>query len=465
MGTFRLDPVTPPAGTVMAASGDAGMTGVVLLHNARWFTRIRWIVVAALVLFGAVGMAIDPAFLKRYGLIAPGLWPWHLSGILALLNLGSIRWIRYMSARTPWRMIAANIWFQIVSDLVVLTGLVCRIGPTNTVVAFTYLFHISLACIFFGRRDSFLVTLLSAGLFLATVAAEYLELLPHPSVLVVDRLSHPDMPASLLFAIPAVFVWLIVWYLVSSLSEAVRRRDRDLAAANERILRADKAINQQMLRVTHDLKAPFSGIESNIQILKALHWGEMPESVREIVGKIDARSAALRARISDILTLGNLRSVPAGQPARDPVSLRALLENVWLEIEDVALRKQVSVKLAGAEVIVPGDSRQLKVLFANLLANAVTYSRTGGVVDIAIGKRDSRVTIRVADHGIGISDESLAHVFDDFYRTPEAVAFNPNSTGLGLAIVRQIAQNLRLTITAQSEAGNGTVFEVWMPAG
>src|SRR5665647_976666 len=140
MNSFRLDPEPPPDEAAPQPGGSDGLTGTILLHNARWFTRIRWIAVAGLTGFGAAGLFLDPDLLGRFGLLPPGLWPLSLAGILALLNLGSIRWVRHLSTRTSctWRDAAANIWFQIASDLIVLTVVVYRVGPTTTVIGFSY---------------------------------------------------------------------------------------------------------------------------------------------------------------------------------------------------------------------------------------------------------------------------------------------------------------------------------------
>ncbi len=464
MGSFRLDPASRPQDAAPRPAGADGLTSAVLLHNARWFTRIRWSVVAVLTGFGAAGILFDPDLLMRFGLLPPGLWPLTMAIILTLLNVWSIRWIRHLPSRTsyPWRGVAANIWFQIVSDLLVLTVLVYRIGPTETVIAFAYLFHITLACIFFGRRDSLAVTTMSAALFLATVFLEAMAVLPRAGIFPHASLGSPDLLRTVTFAVPTVFVWFVVWYLVSTLSDSVRRRDRELDAANTRIVRADEEMNLQMLRVTHDLKAPFSGIESNIQILKHSYWEQIPESVREIIGKIDARSMTLRARIGDILTLGSLRSAPSAQQGVGPVNLRALLDAVFRDLLGLAQERKVAIEITG-EASVVSDTRQLKILFSNLISNAIVYSLEGGTVEVGIEEEANRVSVRVADHGIGISDKALPQVFEDFYRTQEAASFNPNSTGLGLAIVRQVARNLRLTIEVESEQGKGTTFHVLIP--
>jgi signal transduction histidine kinase len=69
----------------------------------------------------------------------------------------------------------------------------------------------------------------------------------------------------------------------------------------------------------------------------------------------------------------------------------------------------------------------------------------------------------VQDRGIGIKEEALPHIFEEYYRTKEAARFNRHSTGLGLSIVKEIAQNLDLRIRVESEAGEGTIFRVYLP--
>jgi signal transduction histidine kinase len=459
MGCFRLDPESRPDDAVPRHGAVGGLTRPILLQNARWFTRIRWLVIAILAGFGGGSFLLCPSLLESFGFSRPGLWPLILAGLLALLNQVSGRWIRHLAVRTPcsWNNVSANIWFQIVTDLAVLSIVVYQFGPTTTVIGFAYLFHITLACIFFGRRDSFMVTVLSVGLFLGTVVLKGLLLPPAASATNTSALL-----SQATFALPAVFVWVIVWYLTSSLSETVRRRDRDLAEANRRILQADQDINLRMLRVTHDLKAPFSGIESNIQLLKHLHWDETPESVRQLVEKIDARSMSLRTRIGDILLLGSLRSAPSGDPVSKPIMLRGLLESVLQDVHGLAAGKDVSVSISGGDVTVLSDPYQLKILFSNLISNAIIYSRSGGTVEVKIEKPAAQAIVRIDDHGIGISEDALPHIFEDFYRSQEAAAFNPNSMGFGLAIVRQIVRNLGLSIAVESEQERGTTFQVYI---
>jgi two-component system, OmpR family, phosphate regulon sensor histidine kinase PhoR len=464
MATFRLDPAPATAAVAPQPGAYEGLAADVLLENARWFTRIRWFAVGSLILLGAFGAFVAPGAARMLGVLPPGVWPWCVAAFLALLNLLDIAWIHRLSGATPRNRIAASIWFQIVSDLLVLTVLVYRIGPTETVVAFAYLFHIALACIFFTRRDSLIVLLLSVLLYTATVIALCLGWLPHRSILAPGVAGDFGVVSAALFALPAIAVWAVVWHLVSSISETVRHRDRELDAANRRLRQADAERNHQVLRVAHDLKAPFSGIETNIQILKHSYWEQTPDDVRSIIGKIEARSAALRARIGDILTLGNLRSGQAGPPAYEPVDLSRLLAEVVRDLQELAAQKRVIVALSTTPVTVMSNPEQLRILFANLLSNAVAYSQDGGRVEVSLAAGPP-ASVRITDHGIGIKRGALPHIFDDYYRAPDAVRFNPQSTGLGLAIVRHIAGQLGLGVAVESEPGVGSTFDVSIPPG
>lgn len=112
-----------------------------------------------------------------------------------------------------------------------------------------------------------------------------------------------------------------------------------------------------------------------------------------------------------------------------------------------------------------GHRDRLAILFSNIIANAVSYSYEGGTVAVKAAQTGGQIRVTVSDRGIGIKEESLPHIFEEYYRTKIAAQHNANSTGLGLSIVREIARGSGLTIRVESEVGWGTSFEVIIPAG
>ena len=106
----------------------------------------------------------------------------------------------------------------------------------------------------------------------------------------------------------------------------------------------------------------------------------------------------------------------------------------------------------------------MKMLFSNVISNAILYSHPNAHVSVECRPRiDSGPMVFVEDHGIGILPEKIDKIFDEYYRTDEAVSHNKNSNGLGLAIVKHVAQIHRLSIRVASTPNIGTRFEILFP--
>jgi signal transduction histidine kinase len=269
----------------------------------------------------------------------------------------------------------------------------------------------------------------------------------------------------LIAALSAVFVWVVVWYLASTLSKSVRKREEDLSRANMKLIRADEEMNKQVLRTTHELKAPFSGMESNIQLLKAKFWAEVPDEVREIIDRIEFRAQMLSRRIKEILELGDLKSTDVTRGSLESVDLKMVIDDSIEEVRERAKGRHITIDNAVSSLGVMGREKQLAMLFGNLISNAVSYSHDGENVEIRAREDGNKVFVSVEDHGIGIKPEAVDFVFDEYYRTKEAAQFNRMSTGLGLAIVKEVALELGLGVKVESELDKGTTFEVCLIKG
>lgn len=461
MGTFELVP-TKEEDAIQIPSGQERLGSAVLLHNALWFTQVRWIVVIVFILLGFMGLFLSDMF-ERNGIVPPSIWPWVLAGILILANVPLSISTRHSGEDSPHRAVELNLWIQITVDLLVVSGLVYKVGSTSTFISFTYLFHIALACIFFQRRFSLLVTLLAIGFYLTAVTLELTGVLPASEMLIGDQIVNVKDPSmSLIFAGSAVFVWLVVWYFVSTLSAAVRKRDEQLRTANERLMKADEEKTQQMLVTTHELKAPFTGIETNIQLLKVQYWDQITKPVQELIDRIDARAHTLRERIGQILILGDLKLQQTGEEQPEAVNLKNIMDVVIDDLVEKAEDRHIKLDISVLPVSVQGTQQGLGILFSNLVSNAISYSHEHGTVVVTTKRAGDKIIVSVSDHGIGIREDAIPHVFDEYYRTKEASKFNKRSTGLGLSMVKEIARHLGLGIRIQSEQGQGTTFEVIM---
>jgi len=434
-----------------------------LKRNVLWFCQCRWIVIGVLVSFGFLG--VFGGLVGRLGMRPPGSWPFITAAVLTATNLIFLSLAR---AKTPSITVRFNLWSQITTDLVILTVVIYFVGGLETNIAFAYLFHIVLACVFFSRRHSLIVTFMAIGMFAASNTAEYILGIVPPTSFFAGPLCGQDISLKssvlILNFFMAVGIWLVVWYLASHLSSMVRRRDFKLAETNRRLVAAQEERSRHMLATTHQLKAPFAAIYSNAQLLQQGYCGQLPDEAMPVVQRISTRCKRLTAEIQKMLQLANLSSTSQATLPRTRIVSTDLLLWCISQVEPIAQERNITFKADMRPVPMTGTEDHFKMLFMNLLANAVVYSHRGGQVRMACRPGpNAEPIVTISDDGIGIPPEKLPRIFDEHYRTKEAMQHNKESSGLGLAIVKQVAQMYKIHIRVESRPDAGTTFELRFP--
>lgn len=128
-----------------------------------------------------------------------------------------------------------------------------------------------------------------------------------------------------------------------------------------------------------------------------------------------------------------------------------------------AKQQQLIVRGQGRIGKVTGSPVQFERLIDNLISNACKYTPRGGVIEVSIKCHNGQIQLSVADRGIGIPEQELAHIFIPYYRATTARANNITGSGLGLAIVKEVVDQLGGEISVRSQADSGTVFVVTLP--
>jgi signal transduction histidine kinase len=451
--------------SVSAVPGRSPLPESLLLKNVRWFCRLRWVVIAILASFGALGLV--PDLLGTVGLRPSVGWPMVAAGILTLGNIMFCGLPRLLRRTSTPRHARLNLWGQIVFDLLILTGVVHFVGSLQTSIAFAYLFHIVLACIFLSRGESLAVTLTACVLYTGCVAAEAAGLLaPHTVFAAAPGRDYvgPAPWGALWDMALAIAIWLSVWHLTSHLAAMVRARDEQLAEANRRLEAAIEERSRHMLRTTHELKAPFAAIHASAQVLLDGQCGTLPEEALDFLRRISTRCRRLANEIQEMVQLANLRSESQGAMPKVGLNVADLLRWSLAQVLPLAEERRVTFQADIQPARTVGVADHLKMLFSNILGNAVVYSYEGGRVRVRCApRRDGAAEVAVEDDGIGIPAGKLPHIFEEYYRTDEAVRHNKQSSGLGLAIVRHVAQAHRIRIRVESRPGAGTSFRMTLP--
>lgn len=223
-------------------------------------------------------------------------------------------------------------------------------------------------------------------------------------------------------------------------------------------MKADFAAN-----VSHELRSPITQIRLKAESLQ-LDLCYDDDDRREHYDAIVLESERLSRLVDNVLDFAAI------ERGAKRYSLRAddLLDVVRFQAEatEDTLRSrglELSVDLPDDLPPVWLDREAIGQVIINLLSNAAKYGADGGWVGLRVWETEEGVELSVADRGIGISEEELPQVFDDFFRSTDPLVRRKKGTGIGLAIVRYIVEAHGATITVESEAGEGTTFTILFP--
>lgn len=222
----------------------------------------------------------------------------------------------------------------------------------------------------------------------------------------------------------------------------------------------DRARSEFVSNVSHELRTPLTIINGNLELLH----DDMRDEATDVQDRMLSGARRNVARLSELIEdLLALNSAEHSGTALDLVDFRAVIAEVVGDMGIAAASRGLSLvksPRSGKPIVVLGDANQLRRAVLNLVSNAVKFSHDGGEVRLEVSTDDTRVTLRVIDHGIGIPADDLDKVGGRFFRAANAVSGQVAGTGLGLRIVHTIVNNHHGTMTLTSEAGEGTVATI-----
>lgn len=210
---------------------------------------------------------------------------------------------------------------------------------------------------------------------------------------------------------------------------------------------------------SHELRAPLTAIQGNLELLERQPDVPIPER-QEAVGEASREARRLAHLVADLLALAR---ADAGVPLRrQRVELDRVLLEAVAEARHLARGQRLGIE-ALEPVHVVGDPDRLQQLLLILLDNAIKYTPPERNVQVALRRAPAEAVLVVKDTGVGIPSEDLPRVFERFHRADPARARDPGGTGLGLPIARSIAEQHGGRIELASTIGLGTTATVRLP--
>jgi two-component system, sensor histidine kinase len=243
------------------------------------------------------------------------------------------------------------------------------------------------------------------------------------------------------------------------ISERVQAEAR-LREAKREAEQANLSKTKFLAAVSHDLLQPLNAARL---FTGALLEHPVPESSGALIRQV---SHSLEDVENLLCTLVDISKLDAGviKPDISSFRLSELLEILAAEYRQIAGSENLRFRFVGSDVVVRSDAQLLVRILRNFLANAIRYTQTGSIL-LGCRRHAHGVRIEVWDTGLGIAEDKLQEIFQEFKRVNPSANTKDRGLGLGLAIVEKIARMLGHRVRVRSVEGRGSVFSVDVPFG
>ena len=198
-------------------------------------------------------------------------------------------------------------------------------------------------------------------------------------------------------------------------------------------------------------------------ILKGI-TGKVEDRTKDTLVRATRRTKNLLTMIDEMIDYAYMKSDEEIRYNRVDVDMKEHIQANEELISTEAERKDIRISAFSSRGITVCVNRDLlNIILGNLLSNAVRYSKPGGTITIMAEESGNEVHLMVKDEGIGIKEDELESIFEEFYRTRKAREIEQDGTGLGLSIIKKAVDSLHGRIVVYSEMDRGTTFHIHLP--
>jgi signal transduction histidine kinase/ActR/RegA family two-component response regulator len=241
-----------------------------------------------------------------------------------------------------------------------------------------------------------------------------------------------------------------------------KRAEDDANEARNQAVAANRAKDQFLAMLGHELRNPIAALASAVRVLQ--HGDVRPQQSARLLEIMVRQSGHLARMVDDLLDVERLTAARRITLNRQPMNLAECARDC---VTALRLREEYgehNITLRTEDTWIDGDSDRVAQILTNLLSNACKYSRPEGRIALSIRSESNRAVICVEDDGDGIPADLLPRIFDLFVQGERLSDRHPGGLGLGLTLVRRLSQMHGGTVEAHSDGpGQGSAFTVRLP--
>ena len=273
-----------------------------------------------------------------------------------------------------------------------------------------------------------------------------------------------------------IFGWLLTAMAVTMVhlsarkkaQKAAQEKAEEMAELAERAQAANKAKTAFLSHMSHDMRTPMNAI---IGFTGIAMKNDPSDEVKNCLEKIDESSEYLLSLINDVLDLTHIES---GKVKYNPVptDVKNITDSALDIIKGFLTNRDINFKIQCEDAKIPNvlaDPARLRDVLVNILSNAVKFTPDGGTITFEAQCQEKggdgyiNMRYRISDTGIGMSEEFIKEVFEEFAQEDSDVRTQYHGVGLGMAIVKKYVDMMGGTISVQSKKHEGTTFTVDIP--
>ena len=246
-------------------------------------------------------------------------------------------------------------------------------------------------------------------------------------------------------------------------SAELNEQNRELEMQKTLLSEASRLKTNFLSNMSHELRTPLNSVIALSGVLNRRLVNKIPEDEYSYLEVIERNGKNLLSLINDILDISRIE---AGKEEIEVTKFSSnnLISEIVGMILPQANQKKIELKQLTSEkdIIIQGDIDKCRHILQNLIVNAVKFTEKGAV-EISTEQQDNQVVIHVKDSGIGISEDQISYIFDEFRQADAGTSRKYGGTGLGLSIAKKYANLLGGTIEVKSISGVGSTFTLILP--